>query len=210
LSNRQDGQPGFVKKARSFRVSPSGEDRVTVRRKGIPNGLPEGGKCPRPLQGPLPFARRVRGWVLVGWPGSEGSNLGNRPDDDTGALEGARVGLCCRRAHADSDDFGRSGRRPRVPELSRPLTRSSNPSGLRRQRGPRNGASREVLTSARCARPFVWLQKSSSVVMSRQARPVAAGRAHGDSARGTKSAKNGSQRRTGGEKANRVATPGGV
>jgi hypothetical protein len=72
-------------------------------------------------------------------------------------------------------------------------------------RGPRNGFSREVLTFVWCARPSVWLQKSASVVRSRQVPPVAAGGGHGDSARGTKPAKNGSRRRTGGER----ASPGG-
>lgn len=87
-------------------------------------------------------------------------------------------------------------------------SRLSGSFGVLGMRGPRNGASREVLTFARCARPFVWLQKSTSVVRSRQAPPVAAGGAHGDSARGNKPAKNGSQRRKGGERTSRVATPG--
>ena len=77
-------------------------------------------------------------------------------------------------------------------------------------RGPRNGFSREVLTFAWCARPSVWLQKSSSDVRFRQASPVAAGGAHGDSARGTKPAKAAAR----GEKASSerawVATPGGA
>ena len=75
-----------------------------------------------------------------------------------------------------------------------PTAHISGSFGSLGMRGPRNGASCEVLTFARCARPFVWLQKSTSVVRSRQAPPVAAGGAHGDSARGDKPAKNGSRR----------------
>jgi hypothetical protein len=44
--------------------------------------------------------------------------------DDKGVFGGARVGHCCRRAHADSDNFGRWGRRFRVLESNPPLMNS--------------------------------------------------------------------------------------
>jgi hypothetical protein len=144
---------------------------------------------------------------LVGRSSLGSTNSRARPSDDKGVLEAVRVGLCCRRAHADSGGFGRRDRRFRVlePSCRSQLPGSFEALGLRR---PRNGASCEDLTPARCARPFVWLQKSSSGVRSRRASLVAASGAHGDSASGSKTAKNGSQRRKGVERTDRVATPG--
>jgi hypothetical protein len=126
---------------------------------------------------------------------------------DTGVFGEARVGLCCRRAHADSDDFGRPGRRSRALDQTR-RSRVPRPFGEWGRRGTRNGRSGEVLTFVQCARPFVWLQKSGSDARSRQASPVAAGGAHGGLAQGSKSAKNGSRGRNGVERMSLVATPG--
>jgi hypothetical protein len=60
-----------------------------------------------------------------------GSSSRGRRLDDKGVLGEARVGLCCRRAHADSDDFGRWGRRFRVLDSTPPLVKTRGPSGHR-------------------------------------------------------------------------------
>jgi len=73
---------------------------------------------------------------------------------DEGAFEGFRVGLCCRRAHAESDEFGRHGPGHQAREFSLPLTIARS---LQRFLGSgmlETALRSEVLTFAWCARSF--------------------------------------------------------
>jgi hypothetical protein len=192
LSTRQGRPLGLVKRACSSRELRGCSDRAASRREW--HSALDSSQLKAPSAPPRASAvraagsRRSLGWRLDrGSSSSRGGSL-----DDKGVLGGVRVGLCCRRAHADSEDFGRQGRCPRALELPR-RSRVPEPLGEPGWRSARNAASDEVLTFVQCARPFVWLQKSGSGVRSRQASPVAAGGGHGDLAQGSKPAKNGSR-----------------
>jgi hypothetical protein len=69
-------------------------------------------------------------WGLGRWLFRGSSSFSGTLPYDEGVLEGARVGLCCRRAHADSDDFGRLGRFSWVPDSTQPLMKPGAFRGL--------------------------------------------------------------------------------
>lgn len=194
MSNRLGGQLGLVKKACSSRDLPSGGDRVDgPEGMAFPSGFLDVESVPGLFEGQC----RSRGGSEKGsW--SVGSLSGFPTPEESRSMtpghskEFELASAAAARMLTGSTSAGRAGAfgcwiNPTAHVVSDPF-------GAPGMRGPRNGFSREVLTFAWCARPSVWLQKSASVVRSRQVPPVAAGGGHGDSARGTKPAKNGSRR----------------